>query len=61
MITRADLTLEKNTAGAWVVSALVVGYLVSCQYYGYTKKEAADKFIAEIKRQKTEYDRLFGN
>ena len=61
MITRADLTLEKNTAGAWVVSALVVGYLVSCQYYGYTKKEAADKFTAEIKRQKTEYDRVFGN
>jgi len=61
MIKRADLTIEKTSAGAWLVSALVVGYLVSCQYYGYTKKEAANKFLAEIKRQKAEYDKAMGN
>ena len=60
-ITRADLTFEKNIRGAWVVSALVVGYWVSCQYYGYTKKQAGDKFLAEIQRQKTAYDRVMAN
>ena len=35
--------------GAWRVSAIVGGYLVSKQYMGYTKKEAVSMFKQENK------------
>lgn len=47
MIKNADLTIEKNRQGAWVVSALVSGYLMTRQFYYYTKKESARLFLLE--------------
>lgn len=38
------VSTEKTTQGAWRVSAIVGGYLVQEQYFGYTKKEAIAKF-----------------
>lgn len=43
------MTIERNHAGAWVVSDMVAGYLVTRQYYGYTKREATAKFKADLK------------
>ena len=47
MIRHADLSISKNTQGAWVVSAIVGGYLMTRQFYYYTKKEAARLFLLE--------------
>jgi hypothetical protein len=52
MITSADITsIEKNHHGAWVVSAIVGGYLVSRQFYGYTKKQAVSRFLEQTNRE----------
>lgn len=48
MIRAADITAEKNIRGAWVVSAIVSGYLTSRQFYGYTKREATRLFLDEV-------------
>ena len=37
-------------SGAWIVSEIVGGYLVSRTYYGFTKREAVARFRAEKKR-----------
>ena len=34
-----SLEIERTFQGAWRISAIVDGYLVSKQYMGYTKKE----------------------
>lgn len=41
------MSAYKNVHGAWVISAVIKGYLVTRQYYGYTKKEAIAEFKAE--------------
>jgi len=37
-------------SGAWIVSQIVGGYLVSRTYYGYTKREAVALFRAAKRR-----------
>lgn len=48
MIRAEDITAQKNIRGAWLLSAIVGGYLTSRQFYGYTKKEATRLFLEEI-------------
>ena len=43
------VSTEKTMQGAWRVSAIVGGYLVSMQYMGYTKREAVEMFKAQHK------------
>jgi hypothetical protein len=45
-----DMNIEyrKTFQGAWALSAIVGGYLVERQYFGYTKREATQKFHAEF-------------
>lgn len=38
------MTIEKTFQGAWRVSNMVNGYLVTRQFFGYTKKEAVAAF-----------------
>ncbi len=47
MIRHADLSINKNTQGAYVISAIVGGYLMTRQFYYYTKREAARLFLLE--------------
>lgn len=47
MLRRADLTITKNAYGAYVISALVDGYLMTRQFYFYTKREATRLFLQE--------------
>ena len=42
------MSVNRNHAGAWVISAIVAGYLVTRQYYFYTKREAIRQFKAEF-------------
>ncbi len=42
-----SLEIERTFQGAWRISAIVDGYLVSKQYMGYTKKEAVSLFQQE--------------
>jgi hypothetical protein len=46
------MTITKNTNGSWVVSDIIGGYLVTKQYYFYTKKEAIALFKQETKKGK---------
>jgi len=39
---------EKNYEGAWVISDIVGGYLVTRRYYYYSKREALAMFRAEV-------------
>ena len=34
------MTATRNMHGAWVVSGIVDGYLVTRRYYGYTRRQA---------------------
>lgn len=43
------MTVERNHDGAWIVSDIIAGYLVTRRYYGYTKREAKQAFIADTK------------
>ena len=43
------MTIEKGVHGQWIVSDIVAGYLVTRQYYGYTKREAMRLFKKESK------------
>ena len=38
------MTIEKKTAGAWVISDIIGGYRVSQTYYYYTKRESVRLF-----------------
>ena len=42
-----SLEIERTFQGAWRISAMVNGYLVTKQYFGYTKKEAIAAFQQE--------------
>jgi hypothetical protein len=46
------ITTNRNRNGGLVLSAVVGGYLVSRQYYGYTKREALKLFRSELKTEK---------
>lgn len=54
MIRAADLSIEKNTYGAYAISALVNGYRVSRQFYGYTKKESIRRFLDGVNNKERE-------
>ena len=43
------MTITKNIQGAYVISAIVRGYLVTRTYFYYTKAEAIQLFKAEVK------------
>lgn len=43
------MIIEKTFQGAWKVSDIIGGYLVTRQYFDYTKKEAIAKFKGEFK------------
>ena len=45
------MTIERTFQGAYRISAVVNGYLVSKQYMGYTKKEAIQAFKEDTKKQ----------
>ena len=38
------MTVERTVQGAWRVSQIVDGYLLTRQFFGYTKKEAMQLF-----------------
>ena len=38
------MSIEKNKEGAYVISDIVSGYLVTRSYYGYTKRDAVRLF-----------------
>lgn len=42
------MTATRLPNGAWQVSALVYGFLVTRTYYGYTKREALSMFREEM-------------
>lgn len=44
--------VERNTNGSISVSEIIKGHLVTKTYYGYTKKEAIEEFIADTKQEK---------
>jgi hypothetical protein len=46
-MSKYSLEIERKFQGAWRISAIVDGYLVSKQYMGYTKKEAVSLFQQE--------------
>ena len=48
MITRKDITPERDIRGGWVFSVISKGVRVSRRFYGYTKKEATRLFLEEI-------------
>ncbi len=41
------MTAQKNSAGAWIVSDIIGGYLVTRTYYYYSKRDA----LADFKRE----------
>lgn len=43
------MTIEKNREGAWVISTIAGGYLVTRVYYFHTKREAVAKFKQEFR------------
>lgn len=47
MITREDLTIQTNKNGGYEITAIVNGYLMTRQFFYYTKKEAARLFLLE--------------
>lgn len=44
------MTVEKNREGAYVISDIIGGYLVTKRYYGYTKREALAMFKKEVSK-----------
>jgi hypothetical protein len=47
MIRNADITIEKNRYGGYEITAIVNGYLMTRQFFYYTKREAARLFLLE--------------
>lgn len=43
------MTIERTFQGAWRISAMIDGYLVTRQFLGYTKKEAIAAFKVAIR------------
>ena len=44
-----EMTIEKNREGAYVISDIVSGYLVTRSYYGYAKRDAVRLFRAYVR------------
>lgn len=42
------MTIEKTFQGAWKISAIVRGYLVTKQYFGYSKRAAVEHFKKDV-------------
>ena len=42
------MTIRKTFQGAYEISDIINGYLVTRQYFYYTKKEAIAKFKSEV-------------
>ena len=38
------MVIEKNHNGAYIISEVIKGYLVTRVFYGYNKREAVKKF-----------------
>jgi hypothetical protein len=38
------MTIEKGKQGQWIITAIINGYLVSKQFFGYSKKDAIALF-----------------
>lgn len=47
MIRNADITIEKNRYGGYEITAIVNGYLMTRQFFYYTKRKAARLFLLE--------------
>lgn len=45
---KLTLSIEKTFQGAWRIHAMVDGYRVSRQYFGYTRKEAIERFRLDV-------------
>ena len=43
------MTIERNHAGAWIISDIIGHHLITRRYYGHTKREAMRLFKAETK------------
>ena len=48
-IEAKHMTARKTFQGAWEISALVGSYLVTRQYFGYSKREAIAAFKGETR------------
>lgn len=44
-----SLEIERTFQGAWRISGMIDGYLITRQFFGYTKKEAIAAFQQENK------------
>ena len=51
-IRHADLTIEKNREGFWVISAIVLGHYVRRRYAGWSKRTCASMFLKEMNGDK---------
>jgi len=47
---RLTFSVTRNPSGAFVVSAIVGGRLVSRQYMGFSRRDAIRLFVAEVSR-----------
>lgn len=45
------MTIERNPEGAYLITEIIGGMLVSRLFYGYTKREAIRLFKIEMKGQ----------
>lgn len=46
-VRAVDLSVDRNAEGAVRVAAIVGGWYVTRVYYGYARREAIRKFLAE--------------
>ena len=44
------MSIDRNSEGAWRISEIINGYLITKTYYSYTKREAIRQF-REHKRE----------
>ena len=51
-IKTKDITATSPIYGAWIISALVDGYIVQRCYYGFTKREAISEFKMDVTKCK---------
>jgi hypothetical protein len=49
-MTQQNSKEEKTTQGAWCVSSVVDGQLITRSYFGHTKAEVKEEFKNDIKR-----------
>jgi len=42
-------SVNRNHAGAWIISQLTGGYFVTRTYYGYTKRDALRLFREHVR------------